>query len=69
MVYKYMQENDSIEGDVMQSLRTFAHTKFRGIAKDLDMNTVPVPEPAKLVKFYSDYASKIDTQDCGGWTW
>ena len=52
MVYKYIQENDKIEVDAMQRIRKFAQTKFRTISKDLDMNTVPVDEPAKLAKFY-----------------
>ena len=64
-----MQENDKIEGNVMQRIRTFAHTKFRGIAQELDMSTVLVTEPDKLANFYSDYASKIDNNDYGGWTW
>ena len=50
----------------MQRIRTFAHTKFRGIAKELDMSTVLLTEPAKLANFYSDYASKIDCKDYGG---
>jgi hypothetical protein len=70
MVYKYMQENEKIEGAVMERIRRFAQTKFRAISKDLDMNTVPVDEPAKLAKFYSDYASKIDNnEEYGGWAW
>ena len=47
----------------MQRIRTFAHTKFRGIFKDLDMSTVLVAEPDKLANFYSDYASKINKND------
>jgi hypothetical protein len=70
MVYKYIQENDKIEVDAMQRIRKFAHTKFRTVSKDLDMNTVPVDEPAKLAKFYSDYASKTDNnEEFGGWAW
>ena len=54
----------------MQRIRTFAHTKFRGIAKELDMSTVLVAEPDKLANFYSDYASKINKNDTyGGWSW
>jgi hypothetical protein len=54
----------------MERIRKFAQTKFRAISKDLDMNTVPVDEPAKLAKFYSDYASKIDNnEEYGGWAW
>ena len=54
----------------MQRIRTFAHTKFRGIAKELDMSTVLVTEPDKLANFYSDYASKININDTyGGWSW
>ena len=53
----------------MQRIRTFAHTKFRGIAKELNMSTVLVAEPDKLANFYSDYASKIDNNDHGGWSW
>ena len=60
MVYKFIQENDKIEGAVMERIRTFAHTKFRIISKELDMKTVLVTEPAKLANFYLDYASKID---------
>jgi len=70
MVYKYMQENEKIEGAVMERIRTFAHTKFRAISRDLDMNTVLVTEPAKLAKFYSDYASKTNNnEEYGGWAW
>jgi hypothetical protein len=69
MVYKYMQENDKIDGDVMQRIRTFAHTKFRGIFKDLDMSLVLVEKPVKLAHFYSDYAAKIESKDFGGWSW
>ena len=47
----------------MQRIRTFAHTKFRGIFKDLDMSTVLVAEPDKLANFYSDYAAKINKND------
>ena len=54
----------------MERIRKFAQTKFRTISKDLDMNTVPVDEPAKLAKFYSDYASKTDNNEAyGGWAW
>ena len=54
----------------MQRIRTFAHSKFRGIAKELDMSTVLVTEPEKLANFYYDYASKIDKNDTyGGWRW
>ena len=53
----------------MQRIRTFALTKFRGIAKELDMSTVLVTEPDKLANFYSDYASKIECKDYGGWSW
>ena len=59
IVYKYIQDNDKIEVDTMQRIRKFTQTKFRKISRDLDMSTVPVDEPAKLAKFYSDYASKI----------
>ena len=70
MVYKYIQDNDKIEVDAMQRIRKFAHTKFRTISKDLDMNTVPVNEPAKLAKFYSDYASQTNNnEEFGGWAW
>jgi len=47
----------------MQRIRTFAHSKFRGIAKELDIGTVLVTEPDKLASFYSDYASKINKND------
>jgi hypothetical protein len=44
----------------MHMLLVFAHSKFRGVAQDFYMSTVPVKEPVNLANFYFDYAAKID---------
>ena len=59
IVYKYVQDT-AIEGSTMHMLRVFAHSKFRGVAQDFYMSTVPVKEPVNLANFYFDYAAKID---------
>ena len=40
----------------MHKLRSFAHSKFKGIAMDFDISIIPVSEPAKLALFYQNYA-------------
>ena len=59
IVYKYVQDTAN-EGSTMHMLLVFAHSKFRGVAQDFYMSTVPVKEPVNLANFYFDYAAKID---------
>ena len=41
---------------MMHKLRSFAHSKFKSMAMDFDISTIPVLEPAKLASFYLNYA-------------
>ena len=47
----------------MHMLLVFAHSKFRGVAQDFYMSTVPVKEPVNLANFYFANAGPLPSPE------